>query len=209
MPAVEPQPLQAPARPSRMKILGGIFEGFGPLIVFYACEHLWGLLAAIISGIAVGGVLVAWQVVKERRVSSLTAFMAASVLIFGGLDLRYQTGFFVKLEPALGNTACGLFLLGSIALDRGVFANLAERYSGRSLAAWQRKMLFRLTLVWGVFFLLRALGFVWMAYHLTVDQAMFWRATLGNAAYGVVIAAGAIYARLCRLRAMKDTTRAS
>ena len=44
-----------------------------------------------------------------------------------------------------------------------------------------------LTIVWGLFFLTRAAGYVWMAYHLTLDQALALRGVLSPVSFGVMI----------------------
>jgi intracellular septation protein A len=162
-------------------------ESFGPLVVFYACLHLFGLVPAIVSGIACGALLVANGILRDKRVSPFTAFIAANVVVFGFLDLRYQTGFFVKLEPAFGNVAVGLFFLFSVALKRPILIEFAERASGRSLEraygylrAW--------TVVWALFFFLRAAGHVWLAYTATLDQALAARAVLGPLSFVAMFA---------------------
>ena len=170
-------------------------QSFGPLVVFYACEHLFGLLAAIISGIVTGAALVAWQVAKERKVSPFTAFIATSVVAFGILDLRYQTGFFVKLEPALGNAVTGAFFIGSVLWGAPIIVELAERSLGRKLDK-ARRYLATWTVLWGLFFFLRATAYVWMAYNVTVDRALAIRGVLGPLSFGVMIVGEMLVRRL-------------
>src|ERR1035441_3227422 len=77
------------ARPGKwIRTLGWVFETFGPLIVFVAFEHLYGLFAAIVAGIVTGAILVASQIIRERKISPFTAFIASSVVVFGALDLH-------------------------------------------------------------------------------------------------------------------------
>lgn len=157
-------------------------ETFAPLVVFYAFEHLVSLLAAIISGIVCGLAIVALQLKREKKASGFTLFVAASVVGFGILDLRYQTGFFVKLEPALGNAISGLFFIGSVLWGKPVIIEFAERSLGRRmdrargyLAVW--------TLLWGLFFFLRSGTYVWMAYNVSLDRALVIRGVLGPASF--------------------------
>src|SRR6185369_10427681 len=91
------------------------------------------LLAAIISSIVIGAALVIVQIARDRRISPFTAFVAASVVVFGALDLKYQTGFFVKLEPALGNAFAGLFFLGTVLVGRPLLVELVEKQLGRAM----------------------------------------------------------------------------
>lgn len=176
-----------PSTPKRSKLLTSvawIFQNFGPLIVFIAFEHLVGLLAAIISGIVSGVVLVAWQIIRERKISPFTAFIAASVVGFGILDLHYQTGFFVKIEPALGNALTGLFFLGTVVVGKPIVIEFAEKAMGRALPTTAHPYLRNWTIVWGLFFFARAAIYVWMAYSLTIDQALAIRGIAGPLSFG-------------------------
>ncbi len=164
-----------------------LFESFGPLVIFVALEHTVGLLAAIVSSVVTGVVLVALQIAREKRISPFTAFVAISVAVFGVLDLKYRTGFFVKLEPALGNTVTGLFFLGTVALGRPVIAELAQKQRQEPLTANALRYLRTLTIAWGVFFFVRAGGYVWMAYHLTLDRALAVRGVIGPVSFGAMI----------------------
>ncbi|HEY2366799.1 MAG TPA: septation protein IspZ, partial [Polyangiaceae bacterium] len=74
-----------------------MLESFGPLIVFIALEHAVSLFAAIVSSIVTGVLLVVLQIARDKKISPLTAYIAASVAVFGALDMKYQTGFFVKI----------------------------------------------------------------------------------------------------------------
>ena len=180
-------PPQPPPKSRIARTLRFVGESFGPLVVFYACEHLFGLLAAIISGIVFGVALVVLQLARDKKVSPFTAFIATSVVAFGALDLHYQTGFFVKLEPALGNAATGVFFLGSVVLGRPVIIELAERAAGRKLDH-ARRYLVGWTIAWGLFFFLRTGIYVWMAYNVTLDRALAVRAILGPLSFGAMFA---------------------
>ena len=64
---------------STARVARFVVEAFGPLIAFYVFEHVYGLVAAIISGIVSGTTLVAMQIARERKISPFTAFVASSV----------------------------------------------------------------------------------------------------------------------------------
>jgi intracellular septation protein A len=159
-----------------------ILETFGPLIVFYAFEHLAGLVPAILATTVVALALVILQAVRDKKVSPFTAFIAASVIGFGILDLRYQTGFFIKIEPALGNAATGLFFLGSVLIGRPLLIELAERSIGKNVDK-ARGYLTLWTVLWSVFFFVRAAVYVWMAYEMSIDGALLVRGIVGPASF--------------------------
>jgi intracellular septation protein A len=164
-----------------------VLESFGPLIVFVVLEHAVSLLAAIISSIVTGVVLVAVQIKRDGKISPFTAYIAASVALFGGLDLKYQSGFFVKLEPALGNVLTGLFFLGTVAVGRPVIVELAQKQRSEPFTERGVAYLRALTMIWGLFFFVRAAAYVWMAYRLTIDQALAIRSVAGPVSFGVMI----------------------
>lgn len=163
-----------------------VFESFGPLIAFISLEHTVSLLAAIIASIAIGAILVAVQIKRDKKLSPFTAFIAASVVGFGILDLKYQTGFFVKLEPALGNALTGLFFVGTVVMGRPLLVELAEKQMGRSLDN-ARGYLQLWTLLWGLFFFARSAAYLWMAYNVSLDRALVVRGLLGPLSIGVMI----------------------
>jgi intracellular septation protein A len=168
-----------------LKLLGWIFESFGPLLSFWIVLKTRGLVPAIIVGVAVGALLVVKEIWKTRKVSPFTAYSAIMVALFGYLDLKYQSGFWIKLEPAVGNVATGIFFLATVFLRRPIIIEFAERQAGRSLAH-RRKYLTIWTLLWSLFFFLRASAFVWMAYNLTLDDAVLLRMIAGPIAFGMM-----------------------
>lgn len=183
-PATEQAAASKPTRPKWLTAITWIFTNFGPLIVFITFEHLVGLFAAIVSGIVSGAILVAWQIIRERKISPFTAFIAASVVGFGILDLHYQTGFFVKIEPALGNVLTGCFFLGTVVVGKPIILDFAEKALGRKLSEAAHPYMRNWTIVWGVFFFIRAAVYVWMAYRLSIDQALAIRGIVGPASFG-------------------------
>ena len=181
--------VEATKEPSRAAgIVRFVLESFGPLIVFVVLEHAVSLFAAIVSSIVAGVILVALQVVRDRKISPFTAYVAASVAVFGVLDLKYQSGFFVKLEPALGNTFTGLFFLGTVLVGRPVILELAQKQRKEPFTERGVAYLRGLTIAWGLFFFVRATAYVWMAYRLTIDQALAIRSIAGPLSFGVMIA---------------------
>lgn len=155
-----------------------VAEAFGPLMIFYVCEHMYGLLAAILSGIVTGAILAALQIARDRKVSPFTAFVAVSVVVFGAIDLKYRTGFAVKIEPALGNAITGAFFVGTAIFGRPLLNELVEKQLGRPLNPALGPYFRNYTIAMGLYMFARAGVYVWMAYNLTLDQVLFVRGTL-------------------------------
>lgn len=165
-----------------------LFETFGALIAFVLFENLVSLTAAIIASIVMGALLVTIQIRRDRRVSPFTIYVAASVVVFGVLGLVFQSDFFMKIEPAFGNAATGLFFLGTAYFGRPIFGELFERQSGRTLGPRGRRYVARLTIAWGIFFFVRAAGNVALAYSdMTLDETLPLRLSVGWASFAVMI----------------------
>jgi intracellular septation protein A len=165
-----------------------VLESFGPLIVFIVLEHAVSLFAAIVSSIITGVILVIVQIARDKKISPFTAYIAASVAVFGVLDMKYQTGFFVKIEPAIGNALTGLFFLSSVVFGKPIIVELAQRQQRDDpfkphVLAYLRA----LTIAWGLFFFVRSATYVWMAYRLTIDQALAIRSVASPASFGAMI----------------------
>jgi intracellular septation protein A len=164
-----------------------LLESFGPLLVFIVLEHAVSLFAAIVSSIVTGVILVVLQIARDKKISPLTAYIAASVAVFGVLDLKYQTGFFVKIEPAIGNTLTGLFFISSVLFGRPIILELAQKQRAEPFKPHVATYLRALTIAWGLFFIARAGVYVWMAYRLTIDQALAIRSIASPASFGAMI----------------------
>lgn len=164
-----------------------VVESFGPLIIFYFFEHQYGLLAAIISGIVTGAILAGVQIARERKISPFTAFVAASVVVFGAIDLKYRSGFAVKIEPALGNAITGLFFIGTAIFNRPIVNELIEKQLGKPINPLLRNYFRNYTIGLGLYMFARAGSFVWMAYNLSLDQVLFIRGTVLPASFIVPI----------------------
>ncbi|MBK8169650.1 MAG: septation protein IspZ [Sandaracinaceae bacterium] len=168
-----------------LRLLYWLFESFGSLLVFYIVEHSYGLLAAIVAGITQAIIFLSIQIVRERHVSRLTAFSGAMVVLFGALDLYFQSGFFVKLEPAIGNLVFGGFFLWTVLSGKPIIAELAMR-ERPTLSAVVQTYLRNLTLVWVLFFAARAALYTWMAFSMNLDRALAVRAFLGPLSFGAM-----------------------
>ena len=48
-----------------LQTAGWLFRSFGPLVSFYVILKVWGLVPAIVSGLAIGALLVAYEIWRE------------------------------------------------------------------------------------------------------------------------------------------------
>lgn len=192
-PGSAPGPVRA--KPSRVaKFALWLFEAFGALIAFVAFENLVSLVAGIIASIVVGMLLVVVQVRRDKRVSPFTVYVASSVVVFGILGLYFQSDFFLKIEPAFGNAATGLFFLGTAYFKRPIIGEVLARQSGKTLGPRGTRYVQNLTILWGLFFFVRVLGNVALAYSdLTLDESLPLRLSLGWGSFIVLIVGENLY----------------
>ena len=74
------------------------------------------------------------------------------VLVFGGLTLYFQDSLFIKLKPTIVNTLFGGVLLGGLVLGKSLLPIILDTVFQLDETGWRK-----LTLRWGLFFLLLAL----------------------------------------------------
>jgi len=100
---------------------------FGPLLLFFVANKLWGILGATAvlvpaSLIAIG---LSWKL--ERRVSRAALVGAVCVLVFGGLTLLFRNEAFIQIKVTVINlllaAILGAGLLRGKSLLRGLFGD--------------------------------------------------------------------------------------
>lgn len=134
-------------------------DALGPLAGFYLGWKLVGLAAGILAAFAIGVVAV-WYARREGRPGAIVRLVLAIVCVRAivGLIGGSTTVYFAQ-DVAL-DTALGAAMLGSLALGKpltALFAADVYEFSPEMRAAPAYQEVFaRITLAWGVFFLVRA-----------------------------------------------------
>jgi intracellular septation protein A len=162
-----------------LSFLRWVLETFGSLLGFWIAMKLYGLVAGILVGAAIGLLAVGLEIARTKTVSRLTAFTAVSVVAFGLVDLKFQSARFIQLEPAVGNLLWAALFLGSVVSGKPLIVEIAEKARGVPLGkpvvvAYLRNA----TIAWGVFFIARASVYAWMAFHVTLGTALLIRGTI-------------------------------
>jgi intracellular septation protein len=151
----------------------------GPLVVFFMANSKPLLFAPLVSKFLNADILAGEQ---GKIIAATALFMAAMqaslvitfiltrhlpimplvtavvVLIFGGLTLYFNDATFIKLKPTIVNTLFGLVLLGGLAFGKALLPVVLDSVLHLDDIGWRK-----LTLRWGVFFLVLAglNEFVW------------------------------------------------
>jgi len=130
------------------------FTDFGPLVLFFATNLLYGFMAA--TAVLMAGTLIAVTVswFAERRVPVLPLIGAVVLGIFGGLTLYFDDAIFLKLKPTVASLLIAAVLGGGLLFGR----NLLQMALGQALPLDDRGWR-RLTLYWiGVLVLTAAIN---------------------------------------------------
>ena len=160
----------SPVRP--MRVLSGVFLDAGLSIVAYFGGKLLGLddYLALLAATLVAGLRLVYVLIRTKRVDAFALFM---MVIFGfSLLLSFLTGSekFLLVKESFGNIATGLFFLISCLFGKPLIYEASKRFAslGRDeLAEWDerwsrsrdfRKMFVFVSVVWGVVFLVEAIG---------------------------------------------------
>lgn len=124
----------------------------GPLLVFFVVNAR----AGIFWGTAVLMVATVISVVASRVMFGKLAIMpiisAFFVTVFGGLTLLLEDELFIKLKPTIVNTIFAVILLGGLAYGQSLLRYLFGDVFRLTEEGWRR-----LTLRWGVFFVVLAI----------------------------------------------------
>ena len=74
---------------------------YGPLILFFVSNYIWGIMPATAVLVAATVVAPAYTVYAERRIPWMPVIGAVLVSIFGGLALVFDDSFFLKIKPTV------------------------------------------------------------------------------------------------------------
>ena len=134
---------------------------FGPLPIFFAVFHFWGIFAA--TAVLIPSVLVALAISYwfDRKLSVMPIFTAVVVVIFGGLTLYLRNAAFIKMKPTALYGFFAIVLLGGLRFNRLYIKYVFAQAFELDESGWKK-----LTVRWGLFFLC-----------LAAINEMVWRST--------------------------------
>ncbi|MEX0590598.1 MAG: septation protein A, partial [Xanthobacteraceae bacterium] len=111
----------------------------------------WGIFAATGAFMAATLVSIALTYALARRIPMMPLVSAVIVLVFGGLTLYLQDETFIKLKPTIIYALFAAVLLGGVVLGRSPLALVLDSVFQLDEEGWRK-----LTLRWGIFFLVMA-----------------------------------------------------
>lgn len=137
----------------------------GPLLLFFFVNMRWGIYAA--TGAFMGATIISLIVtyVLVRRIAVMPLVSAIVVMVFGGLTIWLQNDTFIKVKPTIIYTLFAVLLLGGLAFGKSLIAYVLDSVFQLDEEGWKK-----LTLRWGLFFVVMAVvnEAVWR--NVTTDQ---------------------------------------
>jgi intracellular septation protein len=123
----------------------------GPLVIFFIANARADIFVATAAfmGAMVISLVLTWFILKKIAIMPLVTGVV--VLVFGGLTLWLQDDTFIKIKPTITNSLFAAVLLGGL-----VFKQSLLKYVFGDVYKLREQGWSKLTLNWGVFFLVLA-----------------------------------------------------
>jgi intracellular septation protein len=155
----------AESKPAELNPLFKLALDLGPLLLFFFANTRWGIFAA--TGVFMAATLVSLGVTYAltRRIAVMPLVSAIVVMVFGGLTIYLHDETFIKVKPTIIYALFAALLLGGLALGRSLIALVLDSMFQLDADGWKK-----LTLRWGLFFVVMAVvnELVWRNF--TTDQ---------------------------------------
>jgi intracellular septation protein A len=177
----------------KSKLIGAlrfVLAEFGPLVAFWALTFAFGVKVAIAGSLLVILVDGGWRLYSGKPFTRLYVVVSTLTLAFGAVDLYVASPFLIVYEAPITNLLTGTaFAVGAFG-EKPMMQEFAEQRPGADIPQTaQVRRYFRLfTLIWAVYFFLKALAYLWIAATLPLREALALRSVLGSVSLGVMIA---------------------
>jgi len=134
----------------RASLLKMLIE-IGPLAIFFVANSRWGIFTATAVFMVAIVVSLAVSYAMERKLPLMPMITAVVVLVFGGLTLLLNDELFIKLKPTIVNGLFAGALLMGLMFGKSLLQPVFGAVFELTEEGWRR-----LTLRWGLFFILLA-----------------------------------------------------
>ena len=157
-----PPASQLPPTPKK-QALALFFGGLLPVIAFTVIEEKYGTMAGLIAGLVFGFGEVIYEIVKYKKVSTITWIGNGLLFIMGGVSLFTQDGLWFKLQPAIFEFGFFIFLCGSTIMKKPFLKMMIEKQNPEA-PQFLKDAMGGLTFRLGLFFLVHAIIATYAAY---------------------------------------------
>jgi len=129
-----------------------LFLDFFPLGAFFIAYKLEGMMVATAVILACTFISLGITYVWEKRISPAPLISGILAALLGGMTLALQNETFIKIKPTLVNVIFAAVLLGGAAYGKPLLKYLLQATFQMTETGWMK-----LSVRWGIFFLLLAL----------------------------------------------------
>jgi len=144
-----------------------------PAALFLVCFELFGVWPAILLALAWSYGAIGWRAISGRRTSGLLVLTATVLTGRTVIALIAQSTFFYFLQPIITDGVVAATFLLSLASARPMVARLAGDFypmdAELSLRPRMRRLFWRLTAMWAVVCLAKAVAMFWALNSLSLD----------------------------------------
>jgi intracellular septation protein A len=166
----------------------GLFE-FGPLLIFWVLLWTVDLKIAIGVGVALMLADAAWRKWRGLPISKLYVLSAGLTVVFGCIDLYAQTPFMLKYEDVITSIVIATAFAWGARGEKSMIQGVVEQQQGDAFEDGPdiRRFFKLFTLLWAVYFLLKAAVYLWLGEILPIDQALTVRPVVGMVSLGAMM----------------------
>jgi len=132
---------------------------------------------------------IAVAIKNKRKPTALFYISTVASVVFGVLDLSLQNAFFFKFESVLTNFVTGIFFLGTLWAEESAILSFVKAKDPTRVITG--KTIFRthlLTVIWAVYYFIKAGIYYWMTTHYSEIEAAAFRAGFGSISFYVLLA---------------------
>lgn len=142
--------------------LSFFFGGLLPVIAFTVIEEKYGVVAGLIAGMTFGFGEILYELIRHRKVATMTWIGNGLLLGLGAVSLISSEGLWFKLQPAIMEGLFALAMWGSCLIKKPLLVFLAEK-QGQQLPEPIKLKLVGVTWRTGIFFAIHTGLAVWAA----------------------------------------------
>jgi intracellular septation protein len=154
---------------NKSQITALFFGGLLPVILFTVIEEKYGTIAGLIAGMIFGFGEIIYEIVRFKKVNTITWVGNGMILVLGAISLFTNEGYWFKLQPAIFEFLFFGFLLFSWVM-RKPFLQIMSEKQNPNLPEIVKQRLSGITLRLSFFFLFHALLATYAAFYWSTES---------------------------------------
>ena len=128
--------------------------------------------------------------VKKKPISIFFLYSAAITVLFGGIDLYLKESVLFKYEATISNILVGCFFASTLLGKKPIIQEFAEAQGriSKELSLDGQFYFKFITLIWSVYFWLKAAIYAWLASRVSIGEGFLIRTLIGSASFYALLA---------------------